>query len=201
MNRKIFIVVFFFLIILILPCVASEVVGPVAHYIMGYVESNMSIAVSLDDEVVPFDLESPSVKYDSGWNSKVTGLNVGTYTLISNVSFELYVAHTPFELKRPSGNDDGTLEEIDYVLYLINDFANATYGKCRSATTAAASSPDTINDSGKRILISGQASLTNICKKINNSIFVMLYDTSGTSVSRLKSGGYESTIYFLLKGQ
>ena len=158
------------------------------------------------EEVLPFDLDGSEVAYNANYASTINGLRVGTYTLISNSdAFELYISHTPLVYKSGSGeNDTGTLSQIDYRLYAVLGNESLFYS---ALSDSNASTPDSTTN---RILIAGDdsnvwTSSTTSLAIVSKSLYVSLEDnTSGSTaetVDDLKSGTYESTIYFMLKGQ
>lgn len=196
--------------IMILLCIAfaafAAVVAPYAHYMIGHVDSATDFSVSILEEVLPFDLDGSDVSYNPNWQSQITGLRIGQYSLLSNTgAFKLYVTHTKLNLRDSSRvADEGTLSEIDYRLYMVADYRNTRFLSCLS--DANASSPDSATNS---ICVSGDnpnvwPDGTSMCTIVNQSIYVSLEDntrgTTDATVADLKSGTYESTIYFMLKG-
>ena len=160
---------------------------PYPHYMLGYVDSSVDFSVTIDESVLPFDLEDSPADYDSTWNSYIRGLPIGTYSLISNTPFSLTVEHTELIL---TGSSGGEKKSIDYVLYVVEQFNPGVYYKCFNSNST---------NTPKTITINRNASVNAICEIINQGLFVMLYDPDNTIVRNLESGSYESTITFNLE--
>lgn len=165
------------------------------HYMVGYVDSATDFTVSIHDEVLPFDMESSEVAFNSDMKfspegneipsqSIVHGLRVGEYTLFSNGSFNFTVTHTKLELEGTSTdtNASHTLTSIDYRLYLVKD---GSFVSCRN---------------GGSIVFSGNDG----CSYVNQSIYVSLDEGSAeatnNAINQLKNGNYKSTVTFVLTG-
>lgn len=196
------------LILLFVAFVAwAEVSAPYAHYMLGHVNSATDFSVSILEEVLPFDLDGSDVAYNDNYTTQIKGLRIGSYSLISNTKFfELYITHSKLKLRDAArANDGGTLSEIDYRLYVIADYHNTKFLSCLSDTNAA--NPDSaaksicVSASNENIWPSG----ASMCSIIDQSIYVSLHDntrgTTADTLADLKGGTYESTIYFMLKGQ
>ena len=136
---------------------------------------------------------------------QINGLQIGTYSLVTNSSVTLYVAHTKLELKQAflaAENETGTLDNIDYVLYVVTDSSMGTFSYCYS--NSAASAPAGINTENESVVITGTGSNNNIFRRVNQGLYISLDDrqnpnTTSTSIAALKAGTYESTIYFLIE--
>ncbi|MBR2281353.1 MAG: hypothetical protein IJ863_01885 [Spirochaetales bacterium] len=195
----------FILLVSFLAVLHAGKTAPYEHYMLGYVNAEVDFSVSILEDVLPFDLDGSEVAYNANHETEIRGLRIGEYTLISNSSaFELTIAHTPLEHRSGSGeNDEGTLDSIDYRLYAVLGLGNLFYS---SLSDPNANVPD---NSTNRIRIAGDDSNvwtqgTTSLSIINRSLYVSLEDnTSGSTaetVTDLKAGLYESTIYFMLKG-
>lgn len=196
------------LILLFVAFVAwAEVSAPYAHYMLGHVESATDFSVSILEEVLPFDLDGSDVAYNANYTTQIKGLRIGSYSLISNTDkFELYITHSKLKLRDAArANDEGTLSEIDYRLYVIADYHNTKFLTCLS--DANASNPESASN---KVLVAGNnrdvwPSGASMCSIINQSIYLSLEDstrgTTAATLADLKGGTYESTIYFMLKGQ
>lgn len=186
---------------------AAETSAPFAHYMIGHVDSSTDFSVSILEEVLPFDLDGSDVAYNPNYQTQIKGLRIGSYSLLSNSgAFELYIAHTKLTLRDAArANDEGTLSAIDYRLYVIADYHNTKFLSCLSDTNA--SNPDAATN---RLRVAADnpdvwPSGTTMCSIVNQSIYVSLDDntrgTTADTLADLKGGTYESTIYFMLKGQ
>lgn len=195
----------FFAMIIILLSLSSCIFAAdqYEHYMVGYVDSSTDFTVSIYDEVLPFDLESSEVAFNSEMvfssegneihedpsKSIVHGLRVGEYTLFSNGTFNFTVTHTKLELEGTSTdtNASHTLTSIDYRLYLVKD---GSFVSCRNSACR--------NDGS--IVFSG----TGGCSYVNQSIYVSLdegsADATNTAINQLKNGNYKSTVTFVLTG-
>lgn len=225
-----------FTILFILISVAFSVFGetdpPCYQYLVGYVNRALVISVTINEAVLPFNLDGEDVKYNEMLNyvvnpndenpetiSRIHGLNIGTYTLISNFpGFNLYVSHSPLVLK--SGNvPSGKLGTIDYRLYLVLGSGDYFYSSLSCSTN-----PETPKTANPHIVISGSetdeegnnivwVTNTGYLSIVEKSIFVSLEDgyylNQGSStikesteavLNNLAEGSYESYIYFQLEG-
>ena len=187
----------------------AETSAPYEHYMLGYVRTVVDFSVTILEDVLPFDLEGADVAFNdlyvSGDSGQIKGLRIGEYTLVSNSNeFELYISHTPLVLKEAaSGEDTGTLTQIDYRLYAVL----GSQDKFLSALSdGGAATPDV---AGNHIRIAGDnpdvwTPQTTMLSIVRKSLYLSLEDnTSGSTsqtVSDLKAGRYESNIYFMLKG-
>ena len=143
--------------------------------------------------------------YIAGDQGQIKGLRIGEYTLISNSDeFELFIAHTPLLLKQAaSGEDTGTLTQIDYRLYAVlgsDDVFLSALSDGNAVTPDGAGNRIRIAGDNPNVWTSGM-SMLSIVKK---SLYLSLEDnTSGSTaqtISDLKAGRYESNIYFMLRG-
>ena len=177
------------------------------HYMIGYYGIVAEISLEIDESVIPFNLDSPDIRKTG---SGVQGLRIGSYTFITNSdTFELMISHTPLVLRGTAGaNDPGTLSQINYRLYAF--LRGTLYESCLGTIDAIAKYPETAGDDYRiRIAYNSNQGLyttggNDYMSIVNESIYVNLEDsTKGTTentVAALKSGVYESTIYFLVKG-
>ena len=200
MKKSLFLILF-----LILGC--SLFAADFDHYMIGHVGTVAEISLEIDESVIPFNLDSPDIRKTG---SGVQGLRIGSYTFVTNSdTFDLIITHTPFTLKgTPGVNDPGTLSQINYRLYAY--LKGTLYASCLGSSDSIAKYPETAGDD-YRIRIahdSNQGLYTtnsnDYLSIVNQSIYVNLEDnTEGSTentVAALKSGMYESTIYFLVKG-
>ena len=164
---------------------------------VGHIDGSVSLSVDIDDSVLPIDFSSDAVKYNANPGGSVGGIRFGTYTVVSNESFNLYIAHTPFELRTATEGQDGSkLEEIDYVLYVFSDTSTGTYSYCFS--NEGAPNPALITQENGRILINKSAR-NSLAKIIQHPMFLSLVDEDKAVSTYLRAGIYESTIYFVLE--
>lgn len=182
-------------------CVGNT--DPFAHYIVGHVDSSTAVSVTMLESVLPFDLDSPEVAFNSSPNSLIKGLKVGEYSLISNSrSFSLYVSHTPLEYSGTAAVVDGEETSIDYLLYMVIGTTNSSYLYCRSDSVKGnpkeATNNIVITGSDTRVWPQSQA----LCKVINRSLYVSLDcgtdSATSSKLDSLKEGDYRSTIYLSL---
>ncbi len=180
----------------------------VSHNMVGYVYGSVSFNVSLN-EAVPFDLESSTVAENPHPTTVLGGLTIGTYSLITNVDFRLYVTHDKLHLVErtfgttytdSNGNtveDPGTLSEIDYRLYMATG-PTGSFLSCLSDGNAYISAYASITTAfTNQILIQG-----NQIDLPNQNMYLTLEDhtstTTAQTVNNLKAGTYKSNIYFYL---
>lgn len=188
------------ILILVLPTLllfsATTADAPIAHYLLGSVRANASLAITLLEEVFPFDLDGKEVAYNASYESMIIGLRIGTYTLISNAnSTNLYVAHSPLVLEGTDGSSaNGKLRQIDYRLYVIYESDGSSFYSCRS--DSAASTPKSATN---------HVTLSGILSLVNESLYVSLDEgdetSTATAVDNLTGGTYKSNIYFMLEGE
>lgn len=200
MKKTLFLILF-----LILGC--SLFAADFAHYMIGHVGTVAEISLEIDESVIPFNLDSPDIRRTG---SGVQGLRIGSYTFVTNSdTFELIITHTPFSLKStPGANDPGTLSQINYRLYTF--LQGTLYESCLGTSDSIAKYPETAGSEYRiRIAYNSNQGLYNTGTNdylsiVNQSIYVNLEDnTEGSTentVAALKSGMYESKIYFLVKG-
>ncbi len=184
------------MIFILLPCCLWAVteIPYTPFLVIGHIDSSVSLSVSIDDSVLPVDFTSDSVKYNSNPSVNAAGLKFGYYSVVSNVNFDLYIAHTPFVLRTPTEANDGSkIEQIDYVLYAISDMSTGEFSYCYSNPNAA--NPAQITETNGNIVIS-KVARNNLARMIEHSLFLSLVDED---VNNLRAGIYESTIYFVLE--
>lgn len=174
---------------------AVTVYAPLAQYMLGHVDSLVEFGIEILEDVLPFDLDGSDIAYNEHPNTTVSGLQIGTYSVVANSrQFDIYITHTPLTLiTAPVQNDTGTLDTIDYQLYVVLNYSAGLFGHCTSNGN--------IQLSGDNYLIWAENEPMLI---VREGLFVSLDDGSGTtatSVSRLKSGTYRSTISFELWGR
>lgn len=194
-------------LLLLLLFVFSLPAADFSHYLIGFVGTVAEISLEIDESVIPFNLDSPDIRKTG---SGVQGLRIGSYTFVTNSdTFELLITHTPFTLKSTAGvNDPGTLTQINYRLYTF--LRGTQYESCLGTSESIAKFPETASTEYRiRIAYDSNQGLYNVNSNdylsiVNQSIYVNLEDSSQGStadtVEALKSGVYESTIYFLVKG-
>ncbi|MCQ2412510.1 MAG: hypothetical protein MJ057_06090 [Sphaerochaetaceae bacterium] len=174
---------------------------------IGHVDSATDFSVSILEEALPFDLDGSDVAYNPNYQTQIRGLRIGSYSLLSNSgNFELLISHSKLTLRDATrANDEGTLSQIDYRLYVIADYRNTKFLSCLSDSNA--SNPDSASN---RVRVAGDnpdvwPSGASMCSIVNQSIYVSLDDntrgSTAATIADLKGGTYESTIYFMLKGQ
>lgn len=169
---------------------------PVAFYLLGSVNAEASLSVSLFEEVFPFNLDGSDVAYNSSYDSIVRGLRIGQYTLISNANTtKLYITHSQLVLTGTDGSDlNGKKRKIDYRLYAMVNYNNVEFESCVSDENAG--SPLSASN---RIVVSGSVKL------VNKSLYVSLDEgdstTTAEAIEDLAEGTYKSNIYFILEGE
>ncbi len=164
--------------------------------VIGHVDSSLSLTVNIDDSILPIDFTSDAVKYNANPGANAAGLKIGSYNIISNESFNFYIAHTPFNLRTPmEEQDDNKDESIDYVLYVISDMSTGEFDYCYGSD--GAQDPALIVEEHKSVEISREVS-NGLARIVNHSLFLSLVNQSPAN---LRAGLYESTIYFVLESQ
>ena len=111
---------------------------PYAHYMLGYIDSATDFTATIINEVLPFDLDSTDVSFNANYDTRIKGLRIGYYSLISNTyNFALYISHTPLVLRSaPISGETNTLSQIDYRLYAVADHDGIAYMSCLSDVNA-----------------------------------------------------------------
>ena len=174
---------------------AATAYAPIAQYMLGHVDSLVEFGIEILEDVLPFDLDGADVAYNEHPGTVVSGLQIGTYSVVANTrNFDIYITHTPLQLiTAPVQNDTGTLDTIDYQLYVVLNYSTGLFGHCLSTGNIKFSGDNTaIWASNDPMLI------------VREGLFVSLDDTHGTTantVVNLKSGTYKSTISFELWGR
>lgn len=189
------------------------------HQMIGYVYGSVSFDVSINDSV-PFDLESETVQENLNPTTSISGLQIGTYSLVTNTYFKLYITHDKLHLvDRTFGTtyvnedgdeveDPGTLSEIDYRFYMATG-STGSFLSCKSDPNAALSTYSGISTIFQnQILIQGRD-----IDLPNQGLYLSLEDhptvtdsqtgisttlTTAQAVNSLKAGTYKSNIYFYL---
>ena len=194
------------LIFLICPPVFAEFVEyPYTPFlVMGYIGSQTSFDVTINEAILPLDFTDSRIAYNSN-PERINGIQIGSYSLVTNSSVTLYIAHTKLELKQAFLNaesETGSLDNIDYVLYVVTDSSRGQFSYCYSNSSASA--PSGITTENERIQISGSGTNNQVFRRINQGLYLSLDDrqtpnSTATSITNLKSGTYESTIYFLIE--
>ena len=174
---------------------AVTVYAPLSQYMLGHVDSLVEFGIEILEDVLPFDLDGTDIAYNEHPNTMVSGLQIGTYSVVANTrQFDIYITHTPLTLiTAPVQNDTGTLESIDYQLYVVLNYSTGLFGHCLSNGN--------IRLSGDNYSIWAAEDPMLI---VREGLFVSLDDgngTTATSVGNLKSGTYKSTISFELWGR
>lgn len=156
---------------------------PVPHYMYGQIRFGLYFDISINESVLPFDLDGSSVRYNENWQTIATGLIVGTYRLSSNNS-DIYLtcSHTPLRLRN---NEVTEHNQVNYRLYLMTEVGNQRF----------------YSTTGSEIEIHGSALVSNgMINLIDKYIYVSLDEGNSADtaevVENLAAGTYESTITF-----
>lgn len=194
MKKVLLIVLLAFLILL--PAFSDQTIyAPLVQYMLGHVDSAVEFGIEILEEVLPFDLDGRDVAYNPTPDSTISGLQIGSYSLVSNTRyFDLYITHTPLVLiTTPIAGETCTLETIDYRLYMVMNYGTSLFNHCLSSGSIQISGDNySIWDVDDSMLI------------VREGLFVSLDDgngTTATSVGNLKAGTYSSTITFELWGR
>lgn len=186
MNRKAFIVILITLFILPLFLFADAY----PHYLLGQIRKDVFFEVTVLEEAIPFDLDSPLVQYNENYQSIATGIRIGTYRLISNTpGIELRITHTPLVHVDTSLTENNT---IDYRLYFLMGTEN--------------NPTSFISTTGSEMILSGASVQDNgAISLVDKNIYVTL-DCGGATATNnvlqaLESGMYQSTITIALWGE
>ncbi|MBR6086063.1 MAG: hypothetical protein IKP61_10710 [Spirochaetales bacterium] len=179
----------------LVPVFAETVYAPIAQYMLGHVDALVEFGIEILEDVLPFDLDGADIVYNPNPNTVVSGLQIGTYSVVANSrQFDIYITHTPLSLiTAPVQGDTGTLDSIDYQLYIVLNYHAGLFGHCLSNGNVQISGDNySIWAENEPMLI------------VREGLFVSLDDGNGTtanSVLNLKSGTYRSTISFELWGR
>ena len=179
----------------LLPVSAVTVYAPISQYLLGHVDALVEFGIEILEDVLPFDLDGSDISYNATPDSVVSGLQIGTYSVVANSrQFDIYVTHTPLTLiTAPVQGDTGTLDTIDYQLYLVLNYSSGLFGHCLSSGSICLAGDNySIWAENEPMLI------------VREGLFVSLDDgngTTATSVGLLKTGTYKSTISFELWGR
>lgn len=171
------------------------------HMMVGFVNSKAHFLPTIFYDVLPFDLDGSDVRYNSNKDTMVQGLAIGSYTLISNTTFHLYVSHSPLVL---SGEvPSGKLGSVDYRLYLMINTSGVEFFSCLS------DSSEDPKLATNRICLDTSLATNGMLALFDNYMYVSLEDAFYTEesleestmsvVERLASGTYQSTIHFLME--
>lgn len=181
-------------------------------YMIGHVDTAQDLTISVNESVLPFDLED-SVVAENPNSSVISGLLVAYYSLFSNDStFNLVVTHSPLVLTGPK-NADTQFDSIDYRLYVVTNKDNPDSSK-RFKSCLSSDAPDDLNaiDANSNYILIGindiQRNTSSMISLVDYAIYVSLedknrdltYDTTAKVVENLSPGLYSSTIYFYLTG-
>ncbi len=181
------------IVLAVLPLAATTTYPAVAHYMIGRVDTVVEFNIEMLEEVLPFDLEGADVAYNSNYASSISGLKIGTYSIVSNRrDFNLTVTHDDFKLVGGYLESDHTTH-IGYRLYMILNFDTKYFKSALTGESIVVMGTDTgvwpEGDDGNPLLL------------IRDGIFVSLDDgngTTATTLSNLKDGDYSSTVSFTL---
>lgn len=176
------------------------------HMMIGFVDRMAIFTVTINESYLPFDLDGVDVAYNKNYITNVRGIQVGTYSVIANTPFNLYIAHTPLTLIGTA--QQGKLSAIDYRLYVFGE----TGFQSQVSDALASSMASNFGSITNIITVSGSAVLEN------RGLYVSMDDKSKVNdenlqvsdnmtreeastkavLADLNTGSYESTIYFLL---
>ena len=179
----------------LLPVSAVTVYAPISQYLLGHVDALVEFGIEILEDVLPFDLDGSDISYNATPDTVVSGLQIGTYSVVANSrQFDIYVTHTPLTLiTAPVQGDTGTLDTIDYQLYLVLNYSSGLFGHCLSSGSICLAGDNySIWAENEPMLI------------VREGLFVSLDDGNGTTatpVGLLKTGTYKSTISFELWGR
>ncbi len=177
----------------VLPLAATTTYPAIAHYMIGRVDTVVEFNLEMLEEVLPFDLEGSDVAYNPNYTTLISGLRIGSYSIISNRrDFNLTVTHDDFKLVGGYLPSDPKTH-IGYRLYMILNFDTKYYRSALTGESIVVQGTDTgvwpEGDDGSPLLL------------IRDGIFVSLDDgnnTTATTLGNLKDGDYSSTISFTL---
>lgn len=159
--------------------------------ISGVVRSSIVFQVTIFEDAIPFDLDGSLVTYNPSYDSLVTGIRIGQYTLVSRTpSIKLSVSHTPLV------HSDSSLTEnnqINYRLYLI------TGDGAQSFVSTRGEQLDILGSTISTEIGEGN-NKTEVVSLIDEYMYVTLDEGSDAATeavcSELESGIYQSTITF-----
>lgn len=180
-------IIVIFIMILSLSSIFAMETGKYPFSISGVVRSSIVFQVNFFEDAIPFDLDGSLVTYNPSYDSVVTGIRIGQYTLVSRTpSIKLCVSHTPLI------HSDSTLTEnnqINYRLYLI------TGDGAQSFVSTRGEQLDILGSA-----ISTTVNETEVISLIDEYMYVTLDEGSDAATeavrSELESGIYQSTITF-----
>lgn len=157
--------------------------APYQHKLLGYYRVVCSLVAEMDSSVLPFDIEGSLVAKNNNYQTSVSGLRVGSYSLITNSSsFTLTVSHDKLE-------NGGAMADYRLYLYYPKTAGSSEFVSCRADETVSFTSADAIPLQGNEIY-----------QFIDQSIYVSMEETAAT-LAALPSGTYTSTITLLLTSQ
>ena len=181
-QRKIiaFIIILLFLSVSFVSAVES---APYSHRVLGYYRVVCSLVAEMDSSVLPFDIEGSLVAKNNDYQTSVSGLRVGSYSLITNSSsFTLSVTHDKLE-------NGSSMADYRLYLYYPKTASSSDFVSCKANETVSFTSDDAIQLQGDEIY-----------QFIDQSIYVSMEETAAT-LAALPSGIYTSTITLLLTSQ
>lgn len=172
------------------------------YLMVGFVDTKAFFSPTIFYDVLPFDLDGADVRYNSNKETQVQGLAIGSYSLISNTSFHLYVSHSPLVLKGQVPSEK--LGSIDYRLYLIVGISTISFCSCLSDEA------DNAKNATNKIVLDSTLSSTGMVYLRDKYIYVSLEDaafypdktideSTEQVIGKLAPGTYQSTIYFMLE--
>ncbi len=152
------------------------------HYLFGQIRQNLLFEVNIREDALPFNLDAPQVQYNAAYQSVATGINIGTYTLVSNSPYvKLTVSHNAL-VNRDAGIQSHNT--INYRLYLMTG----------TGSSFVSTTGDVVEIDGTAFANDGLVDLSN------RYMYVTLdegnSDTTATVLNALADGTYESTISF-----
>ena len=152
------------------------------HYLFGQIRQNLLFEVNIREDALPFNLDAPQVQYNAAYQTVATGINIGTYTLVSNSPYvKLTVSHNPL-VNRDAGITENNT--INYRLYLMTG----------TGSSFVSTTGDVVEINGT---LFAEDDLVNLS---NRYMYVTLdeedSDTTAAVLNALADGTYESTISF-----
>lgn len=156
----------------------STASSPYSWLVVGYIGTNASMRVTLNTDLLPFDVESNEAKKNTD-TANVRGIHAGNYSLFCNNSFSLKVYHDYLV------HSTDTSSYVDYRL----DLFYSDSGQFKTAYHSTA-------DSGFITITSSDLGSVPPFA-ITNKAFYVSMNASANEISELTAGTYSSTIVFV----
>lgn len=165
---------------------AATVSAPVAHQVIGFVQTQNMLTVDIDDSIFPFNMEDSDVARNLN-HSIVTGLKIGSIFMNTNTdTFTLQISHDKLKkIDETTGLPAMSLSSTNSIDYRLDVFYNNEndFKSVYSEQDITIVATDMGSQSPYQI--------------INKHMFVSMNEDS-TYISQMEDGRYISNIIFTL---